>query len=193
MRFFTKNMSPLPQRIALIWLGETDLKSNSVLSRNIIVSLDTVLNWLCDSLTKSEKTEMCIPTKTLCPFSAQFPVPIRGNMVDSTILLTVVARKRRPLSPVAWAAMLVRVSHYLRNMAALEIHNSVPSLHLSSLLGPAPLGSFIFVLMAAVDNGAAEKSQKVKTQLWQYQLSVSSSRWVHQYISKGYIHSDLRF
>lgn len=48
--------------------------------------------------------------------------------------------------------------------AALEIHNSVPSLHLSSPPGQAPLGSFIFVLMAALDNGAAEKSQNVKTQ-----------------------------
>lgn len=49
--------------------------------------------------------------------------------------------------------------------AALEIHNSVPSLHLSSPPGQTPLGSFIFVLMTALDNGAAEKSQKVKTQL----------------------------
>lgn len=33
---------------------------------------------------------------------------------------------------------------------------------LSSPAGPAPLGSFIFVLMAALDNGAAEKSPKSK-------------------------------
>lgn len=53
----------------------------------------------------------------------------------------------------------------VQTRAALEIHNCVPSPHLSSPRGPAPLGSFIFVLMAAPDNGAAEKSQKVKTQL----------------------------
>lgn len=73
--------------------------------------------------------------------------------------------------------------------AALEIHNSVPSLHLSSPPGQAPLGSFIFVLMAALDNGAAEKSQKVKTQLWHYWLSLSLSctseyswRYTHAYL-----------
>lgn len=74
----------------------------------------------------------------------------------------------------AWESVIT-----LETWAALEIHNSVPSLHLSSPLGPAPLGSFIFVLMAALDNGAAEKSQKVKTQLWHYRPSFSSSR-VHQ-------------
>lgn len=60
----------------------------------------------------------------------------------------------------AWESVIT-----LETWAALEIHNSVPSLHLSSLPGPAPLGSFIFVLMAALDNGAAEKSQKLKTHL----------------------------
>lgn len=64
--------------------------------------------------------------------------------------------------------------------AALEIHNSVPSLHLSSPPGQAPLGSFIFVLMAALDNGAAEKSQNVKTQLWHGWPSLSLSKIVHQ-------------
>lgn len=49
---------------------------------------------------------------------------------------------------------------------ALEIPNSVPSPHLSSPPGQAPLGSFIFVLMAPLDNGAAGKSQKLTTQLW---------------------------
>lgn len=47
--------------------------------------------------------------------------------------------------------------------AALEIHASVPSLDLSSPAGPAPLGSFIFALMAALDNGTAEKSRKSKS------------------------------
>lgn len=46
--------------------------------------------------------------------------------------------------------------------AALEIQSSAPSLYLSSPTGPAPLGSFIFALMAALDNGAAEKSPKSK-------------------------------
>lgn len=59
----------------------------------------------------------------------------------------------------AWESVITS-----ETQAALEIHNSVPSLHLSSPPGQAPLGSFIFVLMAALDNGAAEKSQNVKTQ-----------------------------
>lgn len=84
-----------------------------------------------------------------------------------------VTRNRRPLSPRPWAGEPESVIT-LETWTALEIHNSVPSLHLSSPPGPAPLGSFIFVLMAALDNGAAEKSQKAKTQLWHYWPSLSS-------------------
>lgn len=73
----------------------------------------------------------------------------------------------RPVSPGAYVWKPVNGPRQsvitLETWAALEIHNSVPSVHLSSPPGPAPLGSFIFVLMAALDNGPAEKSQKVKS------------------------------
>lgn len=105
----------------------------------------------------------------LCTFLGWFPEPMRtwARGLPPSYLVT---RNRRRLLPGpeagkpvegAWKPVITS-----ETWAALEIHNSVPSLHLSSPPGQAPLGSFIFVLMAALDNGAAEKSQKVKTQLW---------------------------
>lgn len=122
-------------------------------------------------------------SQTLCAFSGWFPEPARAR-ATGLLPYYLVTRNRRPLSPGPYAGKPVKGAWEsvitLETWAALEIHNSVPSLHLSSPPGPAPLGSFIFVLMAALDNGAAEKSQKVKTQLWHYWPSLSSSRVVHQ-------------
>ena len=116
-------------------------------------------------------------------FSVWYPEPI-GARATGLLPYYLVIRNRRPLSPGPYAGKPVKGAWEsvitLETWAALEIHNSVPSLHLSSPPGQAPLGSFIFVLMAALDNGAAEKSQKVKTHLWHYWPSLSSRRVVRQ-------------
>lgn len=56
----------------------------------------------------------------------------------------------------------LRCRHYLRNVGCIRDSYRHAILDLSSPAGPAPIGSFIFALMVALDNGTAEKSPKSK-------------------------------